>query len=204
MIRRTDPPDSRSNVSTSDPGPSVSVSEHSSGDKPQPRTDDTQESMTVSGPGPSTSGVSIPGPSYQDIHKYNSGKHFNYFVGTDNVSESEDEDNNDADNSVNVDVVHDVTERDDFDIESEDDIDVSDNDAANDDKEKKKKRQSKWEKRQDLKWENLTKKCLFEAAKTDMANGVYKTKSKCAEYYDLNERTLGKLIRENREYVGDG
>ena len=69
---------------------------------------------------------------------------------------------------------------------------------------KKRSRKNKWDERQELKWEHRTIKCLYEAAKDDMANGVFSSIRKCAIHYNLNDSTLGKLIRENREYVGDG
>ena len=69
---------------------------------------------------------------------------------------------------------------------------------------KKRPRKNKWDERQELKWEHRTIKCLYEAAKDDMANGVFSSIRKCAIHYNLNDSTLGKLIRENREYVGDG
>ena len=68
VIRKPDPPVSRFNTDTSEPGPKVSVNEYSSGHLPQFITEDIEESMTVSAPGPSTSVASRPGPSNQDIH----------------------------------------------------------------------------------------------------------------------------------------
>ena len=82
-------------------------------------------------------------------------------------------------------------------------MDISDDDIDND-RRKKRPKKSKWEERQDLKWENLTKKCLYEAAKEDMANGVYKSRKECARFYDIVPTTLGVLIKENREFIGDG
>ena len=69
---------------------------------------------------------------------------------------------------------------------------------------KKRSRKNKWDERQELKWEHRTIKCLYEAAKDDMANGVSISIRKCAIHYSLKDSTLRKLIRENREYVGDG
>ena len=70
MIRKPDPPVSRFNTDTSEPGPKVSVNEYSSGHLPQFTTEDIEESMTVSAPGASTNVVSRPaGPSNQDIHQ---------------------------------------------------------------------------------------------------------------------------------------
>ena len=69
---------------------------------------------------------------------------------------------------------------------------------------KKRSRKNKWDERQELKWEHRTIKCLYEAAKDDMANGFFISIRKCAIYYSLKEKTLGKLIREKREYFGDG
>ena len=128
VIRKTDPPDSRSDVSRSEP--SVSVSDPSSRDSPQSTAKGTQDSLTVSGPGPSTGVISRPGCSSKDIHKnitrkeYNSGELFDYFVGG-NVSESEDDDNIDIDidNSAlqSIDnVVHDNNDENFDDIESDD------------------------------------------------------------------------------------
>ena len=48
MIRKPDPPVSRFNTDTSEPGPKVSVNEYSSGHLPQFITEDIEESMTVS------------------------------------------------------------------------------------------------------------------------------------------------------------
>ena len=79
-----------------------------------------------------------------------------------------------------------------------------DNDDDNENMKKKRPRKNKWDERQELKWEHFTKKCLYEAAKDDMANGVSISIRKCAIHYSLKDSTLRKLIRENREYVGDG
>ena len=171
--------------------------------------------MTVSAPGSSTSGVSMPGPSGQGRHqhitdknRYHSGENFDYFVGGTGDNDSETDDDMDVNDNVNVDgiVQNEGNEAIDglyYSESDDDDIDVvEDGDDENKGK-KKRKRRNKWEERQDLKWEHLTKKFLYEAAKDDMANGVYKSYTKCAAHYDINDKTLGKLIRENREYVGD-
>ena len=93
MIQKPGPPVSRFNTDTSEPGPKVSVNEYSSGHLPQFTTEDIEESMTVSAPGPSTSVVSRPGPSNQDIHqsikdknRYYACDKFDYFVGGIGVS----------------------------------------------------------------------------------------------------------------------
>ena len=216
MIRKTGPPDSRSHMSMSDPGPRVPVSGPSSGDIPRSITVDRQETVAVSGPGPSTSGMSRPGPSRHVIHinntdTYISGENFDYFAGSGDVSDDSDVENDNDDNDTSVPIA--TVDNDDgggedndgTDLFGDDDDDMEVSDDENDKNDKTKRpRRNKWDERQELKWEHLTKKCLYEAAKEDMANGVYSSIRKCANYYGLHDKTLGKLIRENREYVGDG
>ena len=221
MIRKTGPPDSSTQVSMSDPGPRVPVSGPSSGDVPRSITEDAQETVAVSGPGPSTSGMSRPGPSRHVIHinntdTYISGENFDYFAGSADLSDDSDMDNDNDDNDTSVPVAkvdNDDSEDDDNDgpefFEDDDDMEISDDNEDDNDKndkndKAKRPRRNKWDERQELKWEHFTKKCLYEAAKEDMANGVYSSIRKCANYYGLHDKTLGKLIRENREYVGDG
>ena len=220
VIRKTDPPDSNTHVVRSEPGPSVSVSVPSSTDLPEPITKDTHVAVTVTGPGPSTGGLSRPGPSNNVIHtnntdtsNYISGDYFDYFAGNADVSGegAEEDDKFDDDFSVTVDnVARDDNEEDDNDIlglsEGDDDIGVSDDneDNNNENVKKKRPRRNKWDERQELKWEHLTKKCLYEVAKEDMANGVFRSYRQCANYYNLVNKTLAILIKENREYVGDG
>ena len=72
VIRKPGPPDSRSNVDTSETGPSLphaAVRENSSVQMLQSITKVVEESRIVSAPGSSTSVVSRPGPSNQDIHQ---------------------------------------------------------------------------------------------------------------------------------------
>ena len=219
MIRKTGPPDSNTHVVRSEPGPSVSVSVPSSTDLPEPITKDTYVAVTVSGPGLSTGGSSRPGPSNNVIHtnntdtsNYISGDYFDYFAGNADVSGegAEEDDKLDDDDSVTVDNDARDNEEDDNDVlglsEGDDDIGVSDDneDNNNENVKKKRPRRNKWDERQELKWEHLTKKCLYEVAKEDMANGVFSSIRKCAIHYNINDSTLGKLIREKREYVGDG
>ena len=58
-------------------------------------------------------------------------------------------------------------ERDDHVEDDNDNIEISDDDIDND-RRKKRQKKSKWEERQDLKWENSTKKCLYEAASSSV------------------------------------
>ena len=99
VIWKPGPPDSRSNVDTSETGPSLphaAVRENSSVQMLQSITKVVEESRIVSAPGPSTSVVSRPGPSNQDIHqsikdknRYYACDKFDYFVGGIGVSDSE-------------------------------------------------------------------------------------------------------------------
>ena len=129
----------------------------------------------MSGPGPSTSGMSRPGPSSYVIHPNTS-----YFVGYADCSDDSEEENNNIDNdSLPVDkVALDQNEGNDDDShdfsESDDDmVNSDDNDDDNENMKKKRPRKIKWDERQELKWEHLTKTCLYEAAKDDMANGDF-------------------------------
>ena len=102
MIRKTDPPDSNSHISTSGPGPGVSASAPTSENLVSPIPEDTQERVTGLGPsksgvtstksGTSTSGVTRPGPSNhqhsRDTNRYDSGERFDYFVVAGNNNES--------------------------------------------------------------------------------------------------------------------
>ena len=93
----------------------------------------------MSGPGPSTSGMSRPGPSSHVIHPntsdtYISGRKFSYFAGSADCSDDSEEENNNIDNdSLPVDKValdhqiegddddrHDFSESDDDMVNSDD------------------------------------------------------------------------------------
>ena len=67
VIRKLDPPDTSKHGTISELGPDVSGIAPSSGDLPTPIPEATytQESVTLTGPGPSTSGVTRPGPTQQ-------------------------------------------------------------------------------------------------------------------------------------------
>ena len=161
MIRKPDPPDSNTHISISEPGPGVSGRAPSSGDLPAPIPEATQpqESVSVTGPDPSTSGVTRPGPSNHVIHqhskdtnKYVPGERFDYFVGACNNSESVEDENDD-----NV-VTNDVGENGTLHVEeglnmSEDDDDIDLSSSDDDDVDKDRKKRNKWEGRQELKWE---------------------------------------------------
>ena len=86
----------------------------------------------MSGPGPSTSGMSRPGPSSLVIHP-NTERKFSYFVGSADCSDDSEEENNNIDNdSLPVDKValdqnegndddsHDFSESDDDMVNSDD------------------------------------------------------------------------------------
>ena len=131
----------------------------------------------MTGPGPSTCGVSRPGPPTRsstntkyskDTNKYVSGEGYDYFVGACNNSESVEDENDDnvgENGTLHVEEGLNVSE-------DEDDVDLSYSDDNDDDKDRKKRRKDK---SLSGNIEHLTKKCLYEAAKEDIAKGVYKS-----------------------------
>ena len=127
--------------------------------------------------GPSN-GVSRQGPS-TDVMSSGTVSHndkmdnlCDYYISDTDTCECEDDDNNNNDNGIGLDnnegddndsPPYRKGERDDHVEDDNDNIEISDDDIDND-RRKKRQKKSKWEERQDLKLENLTKKCLYEAA----------------------------------------
>ena len=130
----------------------------------------------VSRPGPSTDVMSKPGPIGTVSHNDRMDNLFDYYIYDTDTCECEDDDNNNNDNGIGLDnnegddndsPPYRKGERDDHVEDDNDNIEISDDDIDND-RQKKRQKKSKWEERQDLKWENSTKKCLYEAASSSV------------------------------------
>ena len=130
----------------------------------------------VSRPGPSTDVMSKPGPIGTVSHNDRMDNLFDYYIYDTDTCECEDDDNNNNDNGIGLDnnegddndsPPYREGERDDHVEDDNDNIEISDDDIDND-RRKKRQKKSKWEERQDLKWENSTKKCLYEAASSSV------------------------------------